>query len=79
MVLVRPRTRGVEQQRLALDVRSRREAVVIDAQPHRVDVRRVEPEPLHDALAHELADHDHLGCLPGGAVVGELPEQALAT
>ncbi len=78
VVLVRPRTGGVEEQRLALDVRRGREARVVDAQPHGVDVRRIEPEPLDDPLADELADHDHLGRPARGAVVGELPEQPLA-
>ena len=61
VVLVRPGTRGVEEQRLVRDVRRGRETRVIDAQPHRVDVLRIEAEPLDDPLADELADHDHLG------------------
>ena len=40
VVLVRPRARGVEEERLALDRRVGREALVVDAEVDRVDARR---------------------------------------
>ena len=78
VVLVRPRSGGVEEERLPCDGRVGREALVVDREVDRVHALRVEPEPLDDPAARPLADHDHLVHLRGGAVVGQLAEQPLA-
>ena len=78
MVLVRPRARGVEEERLTVDAGRRREPLVVDTQVDRVHACALEAEPLDDPLLDPFADHDHACRAPGSAVVGESPEHPLA-
>ena len=66
VVLVRPRTGGVEEKWFTLLV-ARREAVVVDAERDRMDVLGRDAEPFDHGPAHELAvDDDCVGiaCRP---------------
>jgi hypothetical protein len=58
VILVRPGSRRVEKERLALLVARLKERVV-DAVGHDVDALRVETERVERPPAHELTEHDH--------------------
>src|SRR5262252_400883 len=79
VVLVRPRTRGVEEERLARDRGVRPEPLQVDAQVDGVDPVGRKVETLYHPCSHPLADHDDVLRVPCGAIVGEPAESALAT
>ena len=76
VVLVRPRPRRVEQERLALLVAGA-EALVVDAPRDRVDALGRDPQQLDRTAADELARHDHGVRVAGGALVRSRPEEPL--
>ena len=78
VVLVRPRPRGVVEERLPRVGLRGAEARVVDAEMDRVDALGVEAEPLDDAGANPVADHDHPIRARGGPVVREASKEALA-
>ena len=79
VILVRPWPGWVEEERLARHRGLGREAREVDAEVDRVHPLRIQFEPLDRPFAHPLADHDHLVGPPCSAVVGEPPEEPLAS
>ncbi len=78
VVLVWPRPRGVEKERLARRFGVGAEALGVDAQVHRMNALRSDAESLDHAFLHPIADHHHLVGSPGRPVVGEPAEEPLA-
>ena len=74
VILVRPRPRGVEEDRLGLVV-AEPEDRVVDRVRDDVHAARVEIQQLDGAPAHELARHDDRGRATRRPVVGDAPER----
>ncbi len=76
VVLVRPRVRRVEQERLARNV-GRRETLEVDAQVDRAHPLGLERQPLDERLARVLRDRDHDPRPAGARAVERAPVREL--
>ncbi len=76
MVLVPPRARRVEHERLAL-ARARPQDVVVEPERDDPHALAVEPELRDRPVAHEVADRDHALCAPQRAVPQRRAQGAL--